>query len=589
MLWFYLLSVFFMLNTTSSNGEKNLLENPEFEDEINGSNWGCRDEATCSMTRINRPFIGQYSAVVYNRSDSTEGCRQEVTNIKTNTAYKLSAVIKIINPVVEQHTMKLVVIQHIEYWNEREQVAIISDVRSNDGWIKMVGDFVTEPDCDYITVMFLVSEHEQVDYLVDSASLVEIEQDPQWQEKADERIEELRKGNAIFNFQTNGECSYNDLTIKVSKDSDGRSVHAISLQINQTKSSFPFGSSVVHRYLVGEGELGVKYRDYFNGLFNWGTPNSDMKWRIMEPVKGEVDFEKTDEMIEVLLQNGKKVRGHAMAWGKEEKLPEWLLGEEDEQINMEVQRRIRYMLERYSESVSNWDVLNENIEGQWLELNTGNLEFTQTMYTQMHQLQPEAGLFMNEYSIVTNGKFSSAYRRKVGAFLANGAPVHAVGIQSHFLEYDIVDIGVIQHRLDLMANAGLPLWITEFDLEDFDVSSRATKIGDLLRLYFSHPAIEGIVMWGFWSETNNMTTRGASLVDGEDFIENEAGAAVRNLFRNKWWTTTEEAVTSAQQVFRVFHGEHDIEVEIDGRSVWHGEMVVDKGTDTPITITIDCF
>lgn len=58
-------------------------------------------------------------------------------------------------------------------------------------------------------------------------------------------------------------------------------------------------------------------------------------------------------------------------------------------------------------SVSNWDVLNENIEGQWLELNTGNLEFTQTMYTQMHQLQPEAGLFMNEYSIVTNGKFSS--------------------------------------------------------------------------------------------------------------------------------------------------------------------------------------
>ncbi|ELT91425.1 hypothetical protein CAPTEDRAFT_107084, partial [Capitella teleta] len=283
-----------------------------------------------------------------------------------------------------------------------------------------------------------------------------------------------------------------------------------------------------------------------------------------------------------------KMRGHTIAWGKEDKLPNWLLTKDQIEIGMEVQRRIEYMMEHYGDSITNWDVLNENIEGQWLEKNTGNLEFIQSMFRLIRQLQPEADLFMNDYGIVTNGKYSSAYRRKAGLFLANGALVQGLGIQSHVRIDDIVNIEIMKHRLDLVAEAGLPLWITELDVEDFDVSSRADKLSALLRLYFSHPSMEGIIMWGFWSETNDMGLRGASLVDGSSFIENEAGAAVRKLLRDEWWTDMSKVVLGPQQVYRVFHGEHAIEIEFNGQTVWEGDMVVEKGSDTYVNINVNC-
>jgi endo-1,4-beta-xylanase len=123
-------------------------------------------------------------------------------------------------------------------------------------------------------------------------------------------------------------------------------------------------------------------------------------------------------------------------------------------------------------SITNWDVLNENIEGQWLEKNTGNLEFIQSMFRLIRQLQPEADLFMNDYGIVTNGKYSSvsriyfrsifkfnsmfhfskAYRRKAGLFLANGALVQGLGIQSHVRIDDIVNIEIMKVRKILIFN-----------------------------------------------------------------------------------------------------------------------------------------
>ena len=55
-----------------------------------------------------------------------------------------------------------------------------------------------------------------------------------------------------------------------------------SFQIEQVKSSFPFGSTVVYDHIVNTGEEDLKYQDYFYGLFNWATPTNVLKWRIME-------------------------------------------------------------------------------------------------------------------------------------------------------------------------------------------------------------------------------------------------------------------------------------------------------------------
>lgn len=127
--------------------------------------------------------------------------------------------------------------------------------------------------------------------------------------------------------------------------------------------------------------------------------------------------------------------------------------------------------------------------------------------------------------------------------MANGVPIGAIGIQNHMhLIPDIhlmkVSIGVPytaceilwvtlmhdnnilfngQHRLDMMASLGLPIWITEMDVQQNKVQTRAQIFKDTFHLLFSHPAVDGIMVWGFWNGTPHGNVQ-TSLVDGDDFV-----------------------------------------------------------------------
>lgn len=63
----------------------------------------------------------------------------------------------------------------------------------------------------------------------------------------------------------------------------------------------------------------------------------------------------------------------------------------------------------------------------------------------------------------------------------------------------------------------MPLFITELDVRQNDVSKRAQGYEDIIRLLFSHPNIHGIVIWGFWKEI--MTYETAALAEGKKKIK----------------------------------------------------------------------
>ena len=52
------------------------------------------------------------------------------------------------------------------------------------------------------------------------------------------------------------------------------------------------------------------------------------------------------------------------------------------------------------------------------------------------------------------------------------------------------------------------------DIENADVVERADAYDDTLRLYFSRPEIQGILLWGFWNEEHSKPD--AALFDGPD-------------------------------------------------------------------------
>ena len=73
----------------------------------------------------------------------------------------------------------------------------------------------------------------------------------------------------------------------------------------------------------------------------------------------------------------------------------------------------------------------------------------------------------------------------------------------------------LQQRLDMLAKSGLPVWVTELDVVAHDENRRADFYEKALRALYGHPAVHGILLWGFWDQAH---WRGAdaALVKGND-------------------------------------------------------------------------
>ena len=77
-------------------------------------------------------------------------------------------------------------------------------------------------------------------------------------------------------------------------------------------------------------------------------------------------------------------------------------------------------------------------------------------------------------------------------------------------------INCLQTRLDRLSSIGLPIWVTELDVENVDRDARADGYDDAVTLYFSHPNIDGILLWGF--HDGHHWKPDAALFEGEDYI-----------------------------------------------------------------------
>ncbi|EEE63164.1 hypothetical protein OsJ_17973 [Oryza sativa Japonica Group] len=103
----------------------------------------------------------------------------------------------------------------------------------------------------------------------------------------------------------------------------------------------------------------------------------------------------------------------------------------------------------------------------------------------------------------------------------------------------------------VLATTGLPVWITELDVGEPDVSLRADDLEVVLREAYAHPAVAGVVLWGFMQ--GRMWRQDASLVDADGTI-NEAGQRLVDL-RRDWMSDARGTVDGDGNFrFRGYHG-----------------------------------
>jgi len=96
-------------------------------------------------------------------------------------------------------------------------------------------------------------------------------------------------------------------------------------------------------------------------------------------------------------------------------------------------------------------------------------------------------------------------------------------------------------ELDRWAQFGLPILITEYDITVPDLALQADFTRDFLTVCFSHPQVQGVVTWGFWS---GAMWRPESALFGPNWQPTPLGKQWIAL--QKQWTTDEQLVSDAE-------------------------------------------
>jgi hypothetical protein len=105
----------------------------------------------------------------------------------------------------------------------------------------------------------------------------------------------------------------------------------------------------------------------------------------------------------------------------------------------------------------------------------------------------------------------------------------------------------------------------------------AREIVDYYRICFSHPAVEGILMWGFWEGANWIPV---SSLYRRDWSPTPSAEAYQNLIFKEWWTK-ESGNAGKDGVYSAlaFYGKYKVTVNGMTKQVdltkKKGEVIVD--------------
>ena len=388
----------------------------------------------------------------------------------------------------------------------------------------------------------------------------------------DESIAKYRKG---------------ELIIKAEKGSQ--------VTVEQMRHEFWFGCAIPNSFAGNMSEDNLKlFKEHFLQNFNSAVTENAFKWMYMERNKGEVNYTMVDSILNWCEENDIPLRGHNIFWGKTRYIQPWVAELNNDELKKALQQRAESVTKHYKGRFAEYDLNNEMLDENYYEDRLGP-EITKLMAQWALNGDPDARLFLNEHDALIPespaGNRLATYMALIRSILKQGIPIAGIGVQGHS-HLESFDREALKRGLDSLAIFNLPIRITEFNMPGrgyptggrqavietpAQEESKAKDIVDYYRICFAHPAVEGIIMWGFWEGANWIPT---SSLYKRDWTPTPAADAYRNLVFKEWWTN-ESGVTDKDGKFstQAFFGKYKVTVdgvskEIDLKKE-KGKVVVD--------------
>ena len=233
------------------------------------------------------------------------------------------------------------------------------------------------------------------------------------------------------------------------------------------------------------------------------TAENEMKIDATEPNQNQFNFTNADRIYNWAVQNGKRVRGHTLAWHSQQ--PRWMQNLSGTALRKAMINHINGVMAHYRGNIYAWDVVNEAFADSGGGRRPSNLQSTgndwiEVAFRTARAADPAAKLCYNDYNIDnwTWAKTQGVYNM-VRDFKQRGVPIDCVGFQSHFNCGSPYNCNY-RTTLQNFAALGVDVAITELDIQGSG-TTQANTYANVVNDCLAVSRCVGITVWGVRDRT----------------------------------------------------------------------------------------
>ncbi len=235
----------------------------------------------------------------------------------------------------------------------------------------------------------------------------------------------------------------------------------------------------------------------FSTYWNQVTPENGGKWGSVEAARDVMSWTGLDVAYNTARNNNFPFKQHTLVWGQQQ--PPWIADLPLAEQKEEVEEWIQQFCERYPET-DYIDVVNEPLHAPPVYAQAlggaGSTGWDWVVWTfeKAREYCPNARLALNDYGVINNNSSTTDYLRLID-ILQDRELIDVIGEQGHFFE--TTPIQTIQENLTRLQATGLPVHISEFDVNIADDEDQQARYEVLFPALWQHPAVHGITLWGY--------------------------------------------------------------------------------------------
>jgi endo-1,4-beta-xylanase len=245
--------------------------------------------------------------------------------------------------------------------------------------------------------------------------------------------------------------------------------------------------------------IGTSFPQDFGKYWNQVTPENAGKWGKVGVSSDTNSWSRArlDSIYYYAVQKGYPFKFHNLVWKQQQ--PQWLANLEPAQQKRIVEAWIRICGKRYPKA-DMVDVVNEPIQKPAFYKNalggdgvTG-WDWVIWSFDKERQYFPNAKLLINEYNILKSKENTYKYIHVIN-LLKERNLIDGIGCQGHWLEK--VNADTIKADVKLLAATGLPIYISEYDVNEAKDSTQLAIYKEQFPAFWDDPAVKGITFWGY--------------------------------------------------------------------------------------------